>query len=145
MKENFDSHQVVISREYFETLVNMAQASDYQAGTQNRPNQTMLARILRHVRKYNRPLHESRVEEVAVELKDWRDDRNQVIAFLNDHVPWHQNGNRRCVYVNVDAVLHEAVVLGIHPKDKLVVRLQLLGPKSWKKANYHISNIQSTK
>jgi uncharacterized protein YjiS (DUF1127 family) len=113
MKENFDKHHVILSREMFDELRLAAMRGDFEANTRTVP------RVMRHVRKYNLPLHQERLAELAKEQNEWHEKRRRVIAVINEY-----HGTNKQVYVHMGAnTFHKAVILGKSPIHKLHVRV----------------------
>jgi hypothetical protein len=120
MKENFDPHQVVISREYFDKLIEMAQPNDHTAGRPTHPNQTILARILWHARKFNRHLHNERQVEVETDLVSKRMKRNWRMKIVKKYA-----GTREKVYVIEGDNDWPAIVCGASRRNKLGIRVMI--------------------
>jgi hypothetical protein len=136
MKENLDPHQVVISREYFDTLVLMARCNDFLAGRITHPGQTMVDRILWHARKYNPALHKERQEELCAELiqkRMWRNRRAQLIK--------EYTVTKKHVYVMDGKNDWPAVVCGESRRGKMLVRLMVMFANAYSFEHVHIDNI----
>jgi hypothetical protein len=82
MKENKDRHQVVMAREMYDNLMHLASIGDYE---RNGNNETV-AKVRRHVQKYNKPVHEERQAVVQQDATQYRELRNRVIALITSHV-----------------------------------------------------------
>lgn len=92
MKENKDKHQVVMAREMYDELYSMAatHARNSEEGCRvpGQPDNPIsrLAKVRRHVQKYNKPLHEERQVQVAKNAAEYRRLRNVVIDLVVNHV-----------------------------------------------------------
>lgn len=119
MKENFDPHQVVISRDYFDKLIEMAKPNDYPAGRKDHPNQTIIGRILRHARKYNHPLHVERIEEIWKEIAVKRNNRKRRAEIIKAY-------SGKFVYVSEGDQFWPACVCGESRRSKVHVRVAIV-------------------
>jgi hypothetical protein len=92
MKENKDKHHIVMAREMYDELYNMAatHARNSEDGCRvpGLPDNPIsrLGKIRRHVQKYNKPLHEERQVEVAKNAAEYRRLRSRVIDLVVNHV-----------------------------------------------------------
>lgn len=118
MKENYDPHQVIISREYFDKLVELAKPNDCPVSLTEKPNQTIIGRILWHARKYNRQLHNERQVQVEVNLVSKRMSRRRRRKILLKYA-----GTGKQVYVIEGDKDWPAVVCGESRHDKMRIRV----------------------
>jgi hypothetical protein len=81
MKVNKDKYQVVVSREMYDDLMRLAIIGDYESSG----NGETAAKVRRHVRKYNKHMHEERQVEVAKDAAEYRRLRSKVIALISTH------------------------------------------------------------
>lgn len=137
MKENFDPHQVVISREYFDKLVEMAKPKDHFAGTENRPNQTILARILRHARKFNRALRAERQVKVAADFASRREKRQRAHQIAREYM------DKTVYIIDGDNDLPAIVSGGLYPS-RVHLRLLVARGRNLNYESIHIDDIIET-
>lgn len=92
MKENKDRHQIVMAREMYDELYSLAATHARNSEQDSRvpclPDSPIsrLAKVRRHVQKYNKPLHEERQVQVAKNAADYRRLRSLVIDLVVNHV-----------------------------------------------------------
>jgi hypothetical protein len=119
MNENKDSHQIVLSREYFDQLVKLAKRSDRPAGRVNHPNQTIVDRVLWHVRKYNVAYKEEQAVQRLASEKELRELRKRVKHLVKNYV-----GKEVYVKSIGENAFEPAIVVGAsYDKFKVKVRL----------------------
>lgn len=112
MKENKDKHQIVMSREMYDELYNMAATyarnSEEGCRVPGSPDNPIsrLGKVRRHVQKYNKPLHEERQVEVAKNAAEYRELRNRVIDLVVNHVG-------QIVWVKSQTPVPRGLVLGV--------------------------------
>jgi hypothetical protein len=92
MKENKDRHQVVMAREMYDELYSMAATharnSEQDSPIKGSPDSVIsrLAKVRRHVQKYNTPVHEDRQAQVKKDAAEYRRLRELVIDLVVNHV-----------------------------------------------------------
>lgn len=138
MKENHDPHQIVISREYFEELVRIAQRKDTNLRTWFK-DVKLIPRILWHVRKYNTAYKAQQAILRETKQKEWNELRSRVIDLI-------KNYEDKVVYADtqIPASRHlPMVVMGRSWKSKLHVALRrsIDGRLHEHVEHFHIRNI----
>jgi len=136
MKENFDPHQVVISREYFNTLITMAGINDVPAGRKNHPNQTIIGRILWHARKFNRALHNERQVDVEKDLLIKRHQRHKRTQLIKEY----GNGTKQ-VFVMDGENDWPTVICGESRKSKMHIRCMVIRAHTCNFEAVHVDSI----
>jgi len=149
MKENKDKHQVVMAREMYDELYSMAatHARNLEEGCREPglPGNALsrLAKVRRHVQKYNKPLHEERQVQVAKSAAEYRRLRELVIDLVVNHVGqivWVKSQAPAPVGLDVRPTFYIAhEVVGRSELGKLVVKVTPMvgGPLSDK----HVSSL----
>lgn len=81
MKENKDPHHVIMAREMYDSLMELAAvgAAYREQGSKK------LAKVRRHVQKYNKPVHVQRQVQIHQEETEYRNLRNRVILLITTH------------------------------------------------------------
>jgi hypothetical protein len=105
MKENKDHHQVVMSTEHYESLINAARGKLHALPAKE------VAKIDRHVRKFNYWRRIQREQELLSEAVDIKEEKRAVRAFLDE---WE---GKRVVFVirNLYEITKAYVVLVVGP------------------------------
>jgi hypothetical protein len=121
MKDNNDKHQVVMSREMYESLLRFA-----EEGAKHIPALSphyKLNRVKWHVRKYNTVLRHERQMEVAnaeIEYQSQKRDVARVLKHYSGKEVWFFSPY---IYRNSRPVFYKGVVRCRSPLDKIKIRL----------------------
>ena len=119
MKENTDPHQIVISREYFDKLIALARDNDHTARRPNHPNQTILARIQWHARKYNPAYKLEQAQERFADQQRYKADKERALEFAKKY----QGKVITFIFIND---LTSALVIGVSKHDKTRIQCKRL-------------------